>query len=157
MHHGTAQICGNTGLPLAKVPCLHQRNIYKKRKLRKWSAQKLTLCFSANSPPRSTDRQSTRVHAAPFRSDFAKMRKHGTTLWQGTVSAPNQYLYEKEATGMESPIIESLLQCKQPTSPYGPLKHRCSCSAVKGRQCEYAETRGYLSPRYRVFTKAIFI
>ena len=126
----TVRICGNTVLPIAKVPCLHQSNIHIKRKLWEWRAQKWNPCFSTKSPPRSTDRQSTRVHAAPYRADSANMRKHGATYRQGTVSAPKQYFYEKEATGMESQKMESLHHCKKPTSQYGPSKNTCLYSAV---------------------------
>ena len=56
------------------------------------------------------------VYAAPYRADSTNMRKIGATYRQGTVSAQKQYLYEKEATGMESPKMEFLLQCKKPTS-----------------------------------------
>ena len=45
----TVRICGNLGLPFAMVPCLHQSNIYIKRKLRQWRAQKRNPCFSAKA------------------------------------------------------------------------------------------------------------
>ena len=51
-----------------------------------------------------------------YDTDSTNMRKIGATYRQGTVSAQKQYLYEKEATGMESPKMEFLLQCKKPTS-----------------------------------------
>ena len=54
------RIFGNSGLPLAMVPWLHQRNIHMKRKLQEWSAQKCNPCFSAKSAPRSTELQDTR-------------------------------------------------------------------------------------------------
>ena len=91
---------------------------------------KMESLLQCKSPPRSTDRQSTRVHEAPCRPDSAKMRKHGATFRHGAVSALKQYLYEKEATGIESPTMESLLQCKKPTSHYGPSKYPYSSSAV---------------------------
>ena len=46
------------------VPWMHQRNIYIKRKLREWRAQKCNPCFSAKIPPSSTDRQSTRFRTS---------------------------------------------------------------------------------------------
>ena len=51
----TVQICGNSGLAIAMVRCLHQWNVYIKRKLRVCSAQKCKPCFGAKSPLRSTD------------------------------------------------------------------------------------------------------
>ena len=72
-------------------------------KLREWRAQKCNPCFGKISPPRSTDLQSTRFEAARYRADSANLRKLGATFRLRTVFAPMQYLYEKEATGMESP------------------------------------------------------
>ena len=61
-------ICENSGLRFAMVPSFHQSNIYIKRKLRKWSAHKCNPYFSAKSPPRSADLQSTRFHAARYKA-----------------------------------------------------------------------------------------
>ena len=36
----TMDFWGNSGVPIVMVPCLHQDNIYIKRKLRVWRAQK---------------------------------------------------------------------------------------------------------------------
>ena len=99
----TVQICRNSGLPSAMIPCLHQSNLYIKRKLREWRTQKCNTCFGAISLPRSTDLANHRFQAAPYRADSANLRKLGATFRLGTVFAPNQYLYGKEATGMESP------------------------------------------------------
>ena len=99
----TVRICENSGLPFALVPCLHQCNIYMKRKLREWRVQKCNPSFGARSPPRSTDLQSTRFQAARYRADSANLRKLGAIFRLGTVFAPKQYLYEKEAREMYSP------------------------------------------------------
>ena len=106
------QICGNSGLPFAMVPCLHQSNLYKKRKLPEWRAQKCNPYFGAESPLRITGLQTTRFYAAPYRANCANLWKLGATFRYGTV----QSLYEKEATGIESPKMKSLFRCRKPTS-----------------------------------------
>ena len=79
-----------------------------------------------------------------------KLRKVGASFRRGTVFAPIQSTYEKEATGMENPKMQSLFWCKKPTSQYAPANYPVSCSAVLDRECKFAESRGFLSPRYRV-------
>ena len=51
----TDQIYGSLGVLFTMVPCLHQCNVYIKRKLRECRAQKCNSCFGAKSPLRSTD------------------------------------------------------------------------------------------------------
>ena len=51
------------------------------------------------------DLQSTRFHASPIRADSANLPKFGTSFRLVIVFALMQNLYEKEATGMESPKI----------------------------------------------------
>ena len=93
----------NSGLPFSMGPCLHQSNLYMKRKLRKWRTHKCNPCFGAESPLRTTGLQTTRFHAAPYRADSATLRKLGATFRHGTVFARKQPLYQKEATEMENP------------------------------------------------------
>ena len=86
-----------------------------------------------------------------------KLRKVGASFRRGTVFAPIQSTYEKEATGMENPKMQSLFWCRKPTSQYAPANYPVSCSAVLDRECKFAESRGFLSPRYRVCTNPIYI
>ena len=86
----TVQICGNSGLPFAMVPCLHQCNLDIKRKLRECRAQKCNPCFGAKGPLRSTGLQTSRFHAAPYMSDSTNLREFGVTFRHGTVFAPMQ-------------------------------------------------------------------
>ena len=153
----SVQIFRKSGLPFAEVPCLHQSNLHMKRKLRKWRTQKCNPCFGAESPPRRTGQQTTRFHAAPYRTVSANFPKVGASFRRGTVFAPIQSTYEKEATGMENPKMQSLFWCRKPTSQYGPVNHPVSCSAVLDRECKFSESRGFLSPRYRVCTNPIYI
>ena len=178
-------------------------------------------CFGAESPPRSTRLQTTRFHAAPYGTVSANLRKVGTlfrrgtvfapiqstygreatgmenpkmrslfwfrkrtsqygpvnypvscsAVWdrqcklrkvgasfrRGTVFAPIQSTYEKEATGMENPKMQSLFWCRKPTSQYAPANDPVSCSALWDGQCKFAESRDFISPRYRVCTNPIYI
>ena len=45
--------------PMAMLPCLHQENIYIKRKLRVWRDQKCILLVSAITPLNCEGREST--------------------------------------------------------------------------------------------------
>ena len=71
--------------------------------------------------------------------------------------APIQSTYGREATGMKNPKMRSLFWCRKRTSQYGPVNCPVSYSAVWDRQCKFAESRGFLSPRYRVCTNPIYI
>ena len=73
-----------------------------KSKLREWRTQKCNACFGAESPPRSTRLQTIRFHAAPYGTVSANLRKVGTLFRRGTVFAPIQSTYGREATGMEN-------------------------------------------------------
>ena len=86
----TVQICGNSRLPFAMVPCLHQCNLDIKRKLRECRAQKCNPCLGAIGPLRSTGLQTSRFHAAPYMADSTNLREFGVTFRHGTVFAPMQ-------------------------------------------------------------------
>ena len=76
------------------IPCLHQSKVYMKRKLR--------VLRAAKRIPPSMCLQTTGSHAAPTRADNGNLRKFGATFRHGTMFAPKESSYEKEATGMES-------------------------------------------------------
>ena len=65
--------------------------------------QKCNPCFGAESPLRNTGLQTTGFHATPYRAFSVNLWKFGATLHRGTVFAPMQSIYEKEATEMENP------------------------------------------------------
>ena len=56
----------------------------------------------ANSVRTSTGLQTTQFHAAPYRPDNGNLRKIGATYRDGTMFAPNQYLYQTEAMEKEN-------------------------------------------------------
>ena len=63
--------------------------------------------------------QITRIYVSPYRSENANFRNFGASYRHGTVFAPKQYLYQKEALGMQSTKILSLGWCKKGTNLYG--------------------------------------
>ena len=99
----TVQICWNSGLPFAMVMCLHQCNVYIKRKLRERRGKKCNPWFRSKSPLRSTGLQIIRFHAASYRADSTNFQEFGATFRHGTMFEPMQCLYQKEAKGMQSP------------------------------------------------------
>ena len=92
---------------MAKVPCLHHGNMYKKRKLRVWRAQKCIPLVVAITPLNCAGRQNTPSRRRQYRAQNGKLHKLGRTYLHGTVFAPRKYLYQKEAKGMEKPEIYS--------------------------------------------------
>ena len=85
------------------VPCLHQLKVYIKRKLRVRRAQKCNLLVSAKTALTGTGQQTTPCLAAPYWVSNRNFQNFGATYRHGTVFAPMQCLYCKEATGVESP------------------------------------------------------
>ena len=101
------------------VPCLHQGNIYTKRKLRVWRDQKCIPLVAAITPLTCAGRQNTRSQGRQYRAQNGKLGKLGRTYCHGTVFAPEIYLLQKEATGMERPEMYSASRCNNPTSCAG--------------------------------------
>ena len=68
----TVEILRNSGLPIAMVPCLHQRIAHIKRKLRVWRAQKCNFLISTKAATTTTGLQTTPFHASPYKTDSGK-------------------------------------------------------------------------------------
>ena len=96
------EICGISGLPILTVPRLHQSNGYMKRKLRAWRVQKCITLVGADTVLTSEGPQSTQIHGGLDRAQNGNMRNFGPSNPHGTAFAPKHWLYEKEATGIES-------------------------------------------------------
>ena len=107
------------GGPIAMVPCLHQGNIYIKRKLLVWRAQKCVSLVGAKSPLTCAGGQTTPSKRSRYRVGNGNLRKLGYTYRHGTVFAPRQYLHQKEATGMESKKMYFPSRCKKPSYLFG--------------------------------------
>ena len=99
----TVQICGNSGLPIAMVTCLHQWNVYTKRKLMVCSAQNVIR----------VSMQQAHIAVRACKEPCFMQRRIGPTvqIWgnsrlpiaNGTMFAPMECLYQKEDKCMQSP------------------------------------------------------
>ena len=65
-----------------------------------------------------------------YRVENGNMRKLGWSDRHATVFVPRQYLYEKEATGMERPEMYSSSWCKNPSCLFGPSNYPVSRESV---------------------------
>ena len=151
------KICRNPGLLLAMVPCLHQSNVYIKRKLRVWRVQKCIPLVGAKTSLTSAGLQTTLSQVGQYMFQNGNLRKSGSTICHGTVYAPKQCLYQKEATGMDSPKMYFSSRCKNLTYQCVTANDSFSSKAVQGQERKFAEIQVYLLPWYRVYTKAMSI
>ena len=115
---------------ISMVPCLHQGNIYTKRKLRVWIDQKIIPLVGAITPLTCSRRQNTRSRWRKYRAQNRKLGKLGWTYCHGTVFAIRKYLQQKEATGMERREIYSASRCNNPTYLCWPSKYPVLTEAV---------------------------
>ena len=109
--------------PMAIVPCLHQGNIYTKRKLRVWRDQKCIPLVGAIIPLNCAGRHNTPSRGRQYRAQNGKFGKLGRTYGNRTMFAPRKYLYQKEATGMERSEMYSDNLCNNPTYLCEPSKY----------------------------------
>ena len=100
--------------PMAMVPCLHQGNIYSKRKLRVWRDQKCIPIIGAITPLTCAGRQNTQSRVRQYMAQNGKFGKMGRTFGHDTVFAQRKYSYQKEATGMERLEMYSASRCNNP-------------------------------------------
>ena len=117
---------GNWDGPMAMVPCLHQGNIYTKRKLRVWRDQKCIPLVGAKTSRNFAGRHNTPSRGRKYRAQNGKFGKLGRTYGHGTVFAPRKYLYQKEAKGMDRPEMYSVSRWNNPTYLCGPSKYPVS-------------------------------
>ena len=66
---------GKWDVPMAMVPCLHQENIYTKRKLRVYTDQKCIPLVGAITPLTCAGRQNTLSRGRQDRSQYGKLHK----------------------------------------------------------------------------------
>ena len=124
------EICGNSGLHYPMVPRFHQRNGYMKRKLRTWRVQKCIALVGAHTVLTSSGPETTPFHGRLCRAPNGNMRKFGPTNPHGTAFAPNQWLYQKEATGMDSPKMYCPSRCRHRTYHCVEANYPVSCGVV---------------------------
>ena len=139
------------------VQCLHQSNVYIKRKLGLWRAQKCILLVGAKSALTCASPQTTPSHVRRYRAEKGNLGKFGPTFRHGAVFAPKQCLYQKEARAMDSPKMYSSRWCKNRTYLCRSANYPVSCKAVYRREGKFREIRAYFLPWCSVCTKAMFI
>ena len=122
--------CINWGGPIAMVPCLHQGNIYFKRKLWVWRDQKRVPLVCGKTLLTCADHQTISSQGSRYRPENGNLHKLGWTYRHGTVFAPGQYLHQKETTGMERPQMYSTSLCKNPSYMCGPSNYPVSRESV---------------------------
>ena len=108
------EICETSTLPIPIIPRLHRSNGYIKRKLRAWRVQKCIALVGADTVLTTTWPQTTPFHGA-YRAQNGNMRNFGPTNPHGTALAPKQWLYQNEATGMESSKMYCPSRCRYRT------------------------------------------
>ena len=124
------KICGNPGLLLLMVPCLHQSNVYIKRKLRVWRVIKCIPLIGSKTSLTCAGLQTTPSHVCQYRTTTKNLWKSGSTFTHGTVFAQKQCLYQNEATGIETPKMYSSHRCKNLTYLCGTANDPVSCMSV---------------------------
>ena len=126
------ETCVNLGRPIAMVQCLHQGNVYIKRKLCVWRVQKCIPLVGAITPLTCAGRQTTPSHGGWYRAENGNLCKFGWTYRHGTVFAPRQWLYQKEATAtdMERTEMYFLSWWRNLTYQCGPENYPISWGVV---------------------------
>ena len=109
-HHGTA---------------FPPKQWYMKRKLQAWRVQKCIALVGADTVHTSAGPQTTPCHAEKYRVQKGNMRTFGPTNPNGTAFEPKQRLYEKEAMGMESLKMYSLVGANTVLESAGPQTTPC--------------------------------
>ena len=97
-------------------------------------SQKMQFIVSAKTAPTGTGQQTTPCIATAYWASNKNFQKFGATYQHGTVFAPMQCLYCKEATGVEIQKMQFPSQSKNRTDQYGSTHYSVSCCAVFGKQ-----------------------
>ena len=142
----TKEICETSGLPIPMVPRLHQCNGYIKRKLRAWRVQKCSALVGVDVALTSAGPQTTPCHGGQYRVHQGNMQNFGPTNTHGTASAPMQWLYQKEATGMESSKMYCPSRCRCRTHQCGAAHYPVSWGGSTGSTKKICETSGLPIP-----------
>ena len=124
------EICEISGLPIPMVPRLHQSNGYINRKLRAWRVQKCIPLVGADTVLTSAEPQTIPRHGGQCRVQRGTLRNFGPTNPHGTAFTIMQWLYQKEATGMESSKMYFPSGCRYRTYQCGAANYPASCGAV---------------------------
>ena len=132
------ETCVHWDGPIAILPYLHQGNIYVKNKLRVWRDQKCIPLLGAKTPLICAGRETTPCQGSRYKPKKGNLQKLGWTYRHGTAFAPRQYLYHKEATGMERPESIPFVGGKIPLTCVG---HQTTPSQGSRYRAEIAKLR----------------
>ena len=105
------------------VSWLHQSNVSIKKKLQVWREQKCIPLAYAKIALTCEEQQTTPSDVSPYRAENGNLWKSGSTFRHGTVFAPKQHSYQKEATGIESQKMPSSSRCKNHTGRHTTSSH----------------------------------
>ena len=86
-----------------------------------------TTGMCANTSLTCAGRQTTPSHVRQYKAENGNLRKFAEIQ---VYHSPKQCLYQKEATGMESPKMHFSCRCKKRTYLCGTANYPVSCKAV---------------------------
>ena len=132
------ETCVNWGGLITMVRSLHQENVYIQRKLRVWRDQKCISFVGAKTPLTCAGRQTTLSQRSWYRPENGNLHILGWTCRHGAVFAPRQYLYQKEATGMERPEMYCISRSTNPSYLCGPSNYPISRELVWAQEPKLA-------------------
>ena len=124
------EICETSVLPITMVTRLHQSNVCIKRNLRVWRVQKCIALLGEDTVLTSAVPQTTPFHGGQYRVQNGNMRNFGRTNPHGNAFVPKKWLYQTEATGMQSSKMHYPSQCTYSTYQCGAANHPVSWGAV---------------------------
>ena len=101
--------------------------------------------------------RTTPFYGWQYRAEDGHMRNFRSTNPHGTVFAPKQCLYQKEATGIESSKMYCPSRCRNSSYQCETANYPVSWVAVYSREWKFAKFRAYQSLWYRICTKAMVI
>ena len=151
------EICESSALPIPMLPRLHQSNGYINRKLRAWRVQKCIPLVGADTLLTTAWPQTTPFHGVQYREQNGNIRNFDPTNPNGTAFAPKQWLYQKEATGMESSQMYRPSRLRYRTHHCVEEKYPVLWEVVESQELKQEKLRPYQSPWYRVCTKAMVL
>ena len=123
---------------------LLQSNVYIKIKLQVLTVQKWIPLVRENTALTYVGRQTSPSYVSQYRAQNGNLRKSGSTFRHGTVFAPKQYSYQREATGMKSQKMHSSGQCKNRI-------YLCWTETTKSHVSQYKAENGNLRKSRSIF------
>ena len=139
------EICATSALPIYRISRLHQSNGYIKRRLRAWRVQKCIALVGADTVLTSWGPETTPFQGRQYRAQNGNMRNFGPTNTHGTAFAPKQWLYQKEATGMESSKMYYHSWCRYRTYHCVAAKYPVSWGQYRAQNGNMRKLRPYQS------------